>query len=210
MIWGFSSKVSGTGGRIPAVNLEQTVASAVCERVTEIAELANQQRMAASEQVRLEDKAALALVNLVRIAPGKLEVALCARRLKQHLETDQSIADDKLAISLPFAERRRGVEMKMVVEGSGASIDQKLLRNVALANRWYAELKSGHDFEKIASEAGTSKRRVQQIVELAFLAPDITRDITKGTQPIGLTSDWCIRHALPAEWQEQRERIAAL
>ena len=89
-------------------------------------------------------------------------------------------------------------------------VDQKLLTNVALANFWYQELKAGHTFDEIASEAGTSKRRVQQIVELAFLAPDIVRDITKGVQPTGLTSDWWLRHALPAEWQAQRERIATL
>ena len=77
-------------------------------------------------------------------------------------------------------------------------------------NRWYQLLKAGHSFDKISSEAGTSKRRVQQVVKLAFLAPDIVRDITKGLQPIGLTLDWCLRHAFPAEWQAQRERIATL
>jgi hypothetical protein len=62
----------------------------------------------------------------------------------------------------------------------------------------------------IASEAGTSKRRVQQLVDLAFLTPDIVRDIANGTQPLGLTSDWCLRHELPAEWQAQRQRITTL
>ncbi len=100
--------------------------------------------------------------------------------------------------------------MKMIAANGTAEIDQKLLTNVALANRWYQLLKAGHSFDEIASEAGTSKRRVQQIVELAFLAPGIVRDITIGLQPNGLTSDWCLRHALPAEWQAQRERIKAL
>jgi hypothetical protein len=56
----------------------------------------------------------------------------------------------------------------------------------------------------------TSKRRVQQVIDLAFLAPDIVRDITNGVQPMGLTSDWCLRHDLPSEWQAQRQRIATL
>ncbi len=69
---------------------------------------------------------------------------------------------------------------------------------------------TGQSFEAIAAEAGTSKRRVQQVIDLAFLAPDIVRDITNGTQPMGLTSDWCLRHDLPSDWQAQRQRIATL
>ena len=89
-------------------------------------------------------------------------------------------------------------------------MDQTLLANIALANHWYQELKDGRNFEEIAADSGTSKRRVQQLIELAFLAPDIVRDITKGLQPLGLTSDWCVRHRLAADWQAQRDRIATL
>jgi site-specific DNA recombinase len=61
-----------------------------------------------------------------------------------------------------------------------------------------------------AADSNSSKRRVQQLIDLAFLAPDILRDITHGTQPMVLTSDWCLRHEMPAEWQAQRQRIATL
>jgi site-specific DNA recombinase len=74
----------------------------------------------------------------------------------------------------------------------------------------YRRLKEGQSFETIAAELRTSKRRIQQIIDLAFLAPDIVRDITNGTQPMGLTSDWCMRHELPSDWQAQRQRIATL
>jgi hypothetical protein len=59
-------------------------------------------------------------------------------------------------------------------------------------------------------DAGTCKRRAQQLIDLANLAPDLVRDIVNGTQPLGLTSDWCLRHELPADWQAQRQRIATL
>jgi site-specific DNA recombinase len=42
------------------------------------------------------------------------------------------------------------------------------------------------------------------MIDLAFLAPDIVRDVLDGNQPIGFTSDWCLRHALPSDWDEQR------
>lgn len=59
-------------------------------------------------------------------------------------------------------------------------------------------------------EQQTSKRRVQQMIDLAFLAPDIVRDALDGSQPLGLTSDWLLRHDLPANWKEQRALVATL
>ena len=100
--------------------------------------------------------------------------------------------------------------MKLVIGNDAAEVDETLLANIIRANQWYERLKEGQSFESIAAEAGTSKRRVQQVMDLAFLAPDIVRDITNGTQPMGLTSDWCLRHDLPASWQARRQRIATL
>lgn len=100
--------------------------------------------------------------------------------------------------------------MKLVIGSDTAEIDEKLLANIIRANQWYQRLKEGKSFAAIAAEAGTSKRRVQQVIDLAFLAPDIVRDITNGSQPMGLTSDWCLRHNLPSDWRAQRQHIATL
>ncbi len=54
---------------------------------------------------------------------------------------------------------------------------------------FFVTIDDGCSFEAIAAEAGSCKRRVQQVIDLAFLAPDIVRDITNGSQPMGLTSD---------------------
>ncbi|UYV38327.1 hypothetical protein N4R57_04585 [Rhodobacteraceae bacterium D3-12] len=48
------------------------------------------------------------------------------------------------------------------------------------------------------------------MIDLAFLAPDVVRDVMEGKQPVGFTSDWCLRHELPSDWDEQRQMIAAL
>jgi site-specific DNA recombinase len=45
---------------------------------------------------------------------------------------------------------------------------------------------------------------------LAFLAPDILSNTLDGGQPLGFTSDWCMRHAWPADWNEQRDLLATL
>ena len=100
--------------------------------------------------------------------------------------------------------------MRMLVANDAPQVDAKLLDNIVLANQCYQLLKAGLSYEAIAEEAKTSKRRVQQLIDFAFLAPDIVSDISNGAQPLGLTSDWCLRHTLPACWQEQRQRIVTL
>ena len=62
----------------------------------------------------------------------------------------------------------------------------------------------------IANSGNTSDRRIHQMIGLAFLTPDIVADALEGKQPIGFTSDWCMRHDLPSDWPEQRAILAAL
>ncbi len=89
-------------------------------------------------------------------------------------------------------------------------MDQALLKNVANAHDWFDQLKAGKPYADIARTAGTSRRRVQQMIDLAFLAPDIVLAITEGRQPLGLTSDWLLRHDLPSDWDAQRAAISRL
>ena len=86
-------------------------------------------------------------------------------------------------------------------------LDHTLIRNVARANEWMAAIQEGRSFEEIAADAGTSKRRVQQMIHLAFLAPDIVGEILRGAQPPGLTSDWLKTHDLPSCWREQQRLL---
>lgn len=71
-------------------------------------------------------------------------------------------------------------------------------------------IRSGATFGEIAETEGVSKRRIQQVIELAFLAPDMIRDVRDGNQPVGLTSDWLKRHAFTPIWSEQRELFSTL
>jgi hypothetical protein len=56
----------------------------------------------------------------------------------------------------------------------------------------------------IALHAGCSEGYVRQIVELAFLAPEITLAILRGTQPRHLTVDRLVRRTMPLSWDRQR------
>lgn len=63
---------------------------------------------------------------------------------------------------------------------------------------------------EIAASEGVSKHRVYKLVDLAFLAPDVVRDVFAGSQSTGLTTEWLLRHAIPALWDEQRDTFRTL
>ncbi len=70
-------------------------------------------------------------------------------------------------------------------------------------------LRLGQSFGEIAVHAKVSARRVQQLMDHAFLAPDITRSIIAGKQSHGLTTEYLQRSETPANWAEQRKLFAS-
>jgi DNA invertase Pin-like site-specific DNA recombinase len=160
---------------------------------------------------KAEQEDLLALIARIDIAPGTLVLRIDATAIAARLEINPGAIDaDRLISSHPFALRKRGVETKIVLADAPAGQDETLIRNIARAHAWFQRIRSGETVAAIAESEGTSKRRVQQMVDLAFLAPDIVRDVMDGRQPAGLTSDWCKTHELPADWSEQRRLIATL
>ena len=61
----------------------------------------------------------------------------------------------------------------------------------------------GDDRQVLARE-GTSKRRIQDVVDLVFLAPDILQQVIAGTLPLQAASDVLIKRGVPGRWTEQR------
>jgi site-specific DNA recombinase len=78
------------------------------------------------------------------------------------------------------------------------------------AQKWMSMILAGRTFTEIAEAEGTSKPRVQDVVDLTMLAPDILDAISSGEQPEGLTSDYLIKSCVPALWSDQREQFAQL
>ena len=153
----------------------------------------------------------LSLVARIDIASGKLSIKLDAEALATQLDLDPDRIDEAaISSSHPFQLRKRGVETKIILADQPAGRDDALLRNIARAHAWLDRIKAGETFAEIAKTKGTSKRRVQQKIDLVFHAPDIVSNVLNGKQPIGFTSDWCLRHDLPSNWTEQRNILAAL
>ena len=70
--------------------------------------------------------------------------------------------------------------------------------------------RAGKTYGEIAETEGVSKRRIQDLVELAFLAPNYIRDVWRVTQPVGLTSKWAESHSTSPIWQDKRALFMAL
>ncbi|MBL9060396.1 MAG: recombinase family protein [Mangrovicoccus sp.] len=221
---GRSGEAGLCGWRLPAPELEATVLRLIGThlggpQMTAILAEHPEVNLVAAARTRLQDLAAsddpaalLALVARIDIAPGRIAVRFDAAALPAALGLPMTLAEDdtRLTATAAFRSRRRGVETNLVLGGETRPVDRVLLANIARANLWFKRLRAGRTPDAIAAEAGTSKRRVQQMIGLAFLAPDIVRAVARGHQPVGLTSDWLKTHELPADWTEQRRLVATL
>ena len=209
--------------RLPAPELEDRVTALVREWLTRPGLAATLLLKGTSEEMQvLAEKLdslrtadatdLLELIERIDLAPGTLAIRLDGAALADRLSVESERIDPAHLVSgHPFTLRKRGVETKLVLgEMVHSRRDETLLRNVAQAHRWFERIRGGATISDIARAAGTSNRHVQRMIGLAFLAPDIVQSIVEGTQPIGLTSEWCKTHDLPAEWDAQRAMIAAL
>lgn len=155
-------------------------------------------------QVREETSALLALIARVDLRPGSLAIAICQSALARCLGcVPDRILSDGLKCEAPFTQRRRGVELKLHLGATAAQIDYTLVRNVVQARAWLALILKGQSFSEIAVAEDTSNRRVQDLVDLALLAPDLVDAIAEGTQPAGLTTNRLIKSGVPARWADQ-------
>lgn len=158
-----------------------------------------------------QTKQCLKLVARADLSPGSLIVRLCPGELARTLQCEADrINIEELTLTSPFRMRRRGVELKLHLGDASPEVDLTLVQNIVKAQKWLAMIIDGKTFTEIAEADGVSKRRVQDVVDLATLAPDILDAIASGEQPDGLTTDHLIKSGVPTSWADQREQFAKL
>lgn len=106
---------------------------------------------------------------------------------------------------------RRGGSMRMLDPSGRRVVNQPEVNPVlidALAKgwRWRALLLSGaHANSSALAEAeGLTLTGLHRLIRLAYLAPDLMREILEGRQRPGLSLDQLCRAELPLSWQAQR------
>jgi len=211
------------GWRLPAQELEDVVSKLIGEHLGRPGFISEATRdLGADEIVGIRERLGrervsenpsdiLALAERIDLVPGAMQIVLSRLALAETLGVPvDRLTEAPAPIRAPFGTRKRGVETKLILDNATRQPDQTLVGNIASAHAWYSMIRAGRTFAEISEATGVSKRRIQQMLDLAFLAPDIVRDVLDERQPIGFTSDWCLRHELPADWREQRRIIATL
>ncbi|GER08722.1 hypothetical protein GCM10007972_27380 [Iodidimonas muriae] len=208
------STVSGgeNGWRLPAREIERIVADSVRGLLADHSALTRKARdsgMAAHRIVGLLDAAArwrgdpLDLVKRIDLAPDQLTLGL-------NLSSFAHGPNMVIRHIVPVRIRRRGVEMKLVLEGNGYAVsnpDPTLIKAIVRAHRWFDDLMSGRarSLGEIAEKEGISGRYISKLMPLVFLAPDIIGAILTGTQPVDLTAEALIKRTeIPLGWAEQK------
>ena len=118
-----------------------------------------------------------------------------------------------ITISQAVSFRRSGFGIRMILpNGKGsrsATVDPRLLNFVRRGSAWFHRLATeGASPSVIARDEKLSPAQVQQMIYVAFLAPDIVQAIESGQQPLELTSQR-LKEALPlpSDWIEQRKLL---
>ena len=227
---GSAARVDG-GWRLPAAEIErsvaaaaqsilddqQTVLSAIEEARLDSRRIAPLLKSAAVWSARLrfeQDKALSSLIDRVDLGQDGIRLSI-----KLPLSNAGGGAPDgssHLSIKrhVPMQIRRRGVELRLVVNGGASAsckTDQSLLRAVARAHCWYDDLVSGRcgSMVEIAKCNGVGKQYVSRLIRLAFLAPEMVERIVAGRQPPELTAQALRtgRFDIPVGWAAQKRAL---
>lgn len=206
--------------RLPADQVESLLAEVIGQHLTRPgAAVAMTQGLTAAEvsdaSTKLQEQGnateRLALIERADLRQGCLSVRLDKAMLADRLDCkSEQINLAELTIEAPFQMRRRGVELKLHLGEPPAEIDRTLVQNIMKGRSWLAMVIAGKTFSEIADAEGVSKRRVQDVTNLALLAPEVLDRIAAGEQPEGLTTDYLIKTRFPAVWSEQRAQFASL
>lgn len=206
--------------RLPAELLEEQLAKAVTDYLSDAniaeslfvvsnsTEIATLVASVGSLNNRLKT---LRAIDRVDVSPGTISCVLSATRVGDLIGLDSSwINQECLQFERPFQMRRRGVELKLHLGKPLAEVDRTLVANLVRARRFLNLIIEGVTFAEIAEREGISKRRTQDLTDLAFLSPKTLEAISLGTQPLGLTSDFLIKQGFSAIWSGQELQFSDL
>jgi site-specific DNA recombinase len=148
-------------------------------------------------------------INRIELKKDGLQITLdLVPLLADHLD-DRSGTPLTITRFVPLRLKRRGVELRIVIEGEAAStseVDSALLKAIARAHRWFNDLASNRarDTLEIAKREGLRASYVRRLIPYAFLAPSIVEAICEGRQPPDLRVERLRRRpGLPSLWAEQ-------
>jgi site-specific DNA recombinase len=227
---GSAARVDG-GWRLPVAEIErsvaaaaqsilddqQTVISAIEEAALDSSLIAPLLKSAAAWSARVkveQDKALSSLIDRVDLDQDGMRLSIKLPLSNAESGTRDGSSHLSLKRHVPMQIRRRGVELRLVINGgarASCKTDQSLLRAVARAHCWYDDLVSGRcgSMVEIAKSNGVGKQYVSRLIRLAFLAPEMVERVVAGRQPPELTAQALRtgRFDIPVSWAAQRRAL---
>ena len=224
------SKTDQLGWRLPAPRLEKAIIDGIGAFLADPAKLIEaihaQDREAdeinkaieaatiKSEDVKQANKLARKIVHQItsriEVSAQRLTIQVSCEGLATMLDIAAIEESSDYHLEIPIAFRRRGIETKMLIgEQASGEADQNLIKTIAQAHRWLSRLNSEKlTVSQLAEELKIDDGEISRVLPLAFLAPDIVRNIVQGRQPPELTTRRLKRlKPLPSLWHDQRQAL---
>ena len=229
-----SAKAPGRRGwRIPARELERAVTDGSLATLNDKTSIMTALQESGSEysdveqifasiadwrrQLLPETEASAAIRELlasVQLSEKGLHVALTLPLQSRGEESTPAPPLLRLSHFIPMRMRRRGVEMRIVLEGQAQAprqVDPALLKAIARAKCWFEQLASGKaaSLVGIARRERLPKRYVARLLRLAFISPMVAEAIASGSASVGINLQMLMdgRCALPLNWQDQQAML---
>jgi len=209
---------SPTGWRLPGREIEQVIAHAVMEIIHDevtVTNILQESGIAKHEIASILNTAGKIQLNETDVINRIVRrVELSKEGIHLSLSLASLLTDSKdvtLAHYLPMQMRRRGVEMRLILNSpKPVQVDHVLLRTIVRAHQWFNDLVSGRvkNMSEIVFREGLDKSYVSRVTTLAFLAPDIVENIITGRQPADLSVEKLLRKIdLPLAWENQLQLL---
>lgn len=153
------------------------------------------------------------LIERVELQSDSIAIGTSTARLLTALEFDREPAVESASITLTCATTKvwHGRQLRLVIPGPTADTgfrhrDPNLVRLIAEVHeaRLLVLANTDKTISAIARDGKRDRVRLNRVLALACLAPDIITAILEGRQPFGLSSTALLRTDLPLDWAEQR------
>jgi site-specific DNA recombinase len=225
------SKVEGQRGwRVPGLELERAVAIAAWSILDDKAAILEALRVAGMCDADINPIFTLVAEWRERLLAERERSTALVELVEKAVLTDEGI---RLGLSIPVAcsepgdatlrevlnlfrfvplkVKRRGVEMRLIINGGDEprKPDPALLKAFARARGWFDELASGRvrSLVEIARREGLPKRYVTRLTKLAFVSPTLTDAIAQGRAPAAFNLQMLMdgRLELALDWAAQTQ-----
>ena len=151
------------------------------------------------------------LTSVRRIVAGSTEVRIDI----QSAEATDAGDGKPIVITVPVLMCRRGNERTIRPSSHSdntrpAEPDRALVRAMIRGYQWRGKLESGafRSIDALARAERASPTDMARLLQLAFLAPDLTEAILDGNQPSQLTLANVRARPFPIDWVAQRDLFA--